>query len=274
VLLVNALGMSVLLLSPLARHLAATYHVISWESRGLPDLSGAAPDDDLSIARHAEDAADVLGRTRAHAIVSYCSGINVAAYALAREILTTSRLCVLSPSIELPDPGGQTDYQRTMLPIWRSIAASGLRQAGLIQQLLLDSRPALPPGRDAELHEINNLPFQSADGTYRYARMQASCLDQASLPDLASLTADTLVIHCRQDDLIHADTARQLASAIPASGYRELDDAGHFGIYTSAQLHRQVANFVSDPRPDRVRATACAAPPPQGETADVQHDQQ
>jgi pimeloyl-ACP methyl ester carboxylesterase len=246
VLLVNALGMSVLFLAALARYLAPIRHVVTWETRGLPDSSNADLNEDLAIVRHAEDPADVLASTgrAAEAVVSYCSGVNVATYGLTHGLLSASRLCVVSPSIELPTAHGQTDYQRTMLPIWRSVAASGLRQAALIHQLLSDSQVSRPHGLHAELHELNNLPFLTAETTYLYARMQAACLDHSLLDRLSSLKAATLVIHCNDDDLIHADTARALAAAMPGSRYEQLDDAGHFGIYTSNALHRLVADFV------------------------------
>ena len=246
VLLVNALGMSVLFLAALARYLAPVRHVVTWESRGLPDASNTDLNDDLAIVRHAEDAADVLASTgrEAEAVVSYCSGANVATYALTHDLLSTSKLCIVSPSVELPTAHGQTDYQRTMLPIWRAIAASGLRQATLVHYLLRDSQLSRLHGPDAELHELNNLPFLSPESTYLYARIQAACLEPTSLDRLSSLKAATLVIHCNDDDLIHADTARGLAAAIDGSRYAQLNDVGHFGIYTSNALHRLVADFA------------------------------
>ncbi|WP_375411731.1 alpha/beta fold hydrolase [uncultured Bradyrhizobium sp.] len=258
VLLVNALGMSVLFLAALARHLAPTHHVVAWETRGLPDASNVELNDDLTIARHAEDAADVLAGMgcKADAVVSYCSGVNVATYGLTHGLLSTSKLCVVSPSIELPTAQEQTDYQRTMLPIWRSVAASGLRQAALIQQLLQESQDSQPDGVHAELHQLNNLPFLSAESTYLYARMQAACLEQASLERLSSLKAATLVIHCNDDDLIHADTAKAFAAAVAGSRYEQLNDAGHFGIYTSNALHRLVADFILGNRTVEKRPTS------------------
>lgn len=246
VLLVNALGMSVLFLAALARHLEPTHHVVTWETRGLPDSSNVGLNDDLTIARHAEDAADVLAGTgcETEAVVSYCSGVNVATYGLTHGLLSASKLCVVSPSIELPTAREQTDYQRTMLPIWRSVAASGLRQAALIHQLLGESPSAEPDGLDAELRELNNLPFVTAESTYLYARMQAACLEHASLEGLSSLKTTTLVIHCNDDDVIHADTSKALADAVTGSRYERLDDAGHFGIYTSNALHCLVADFI------------------------------
>jgi pimeloyl-ACP methyl ester carboxylesterase len=261
ILLVNALGMSVLFLTALARHLAPTHHVVTWETRGLPDSSNVGLNDDLTIARHAEDAADVLVSTgcEAEAVLSYCSGVNVATYGLTHGLLSASKLCVVSPSIELPTAHQQTDYQRTMLPIWRSVAASGLRQAALIHQLLGESQSAQPDGLDAELRELNNLPFVTAESTYLYARMQAACLEHASLDRLSSLKTTTLVIHCNDDDVIHADTSKALADAVNGSWYEQLNDAGHFGIYTSNALHRLVADFILGNRTVERRSTSLNA---------------
>ena len=246
VLLVNALGMSALFLAALAGHLATSRHVVTWETRGLPDSSDVALDEDLSVARHAFDAADVLagiGRSAA-ALVSYCSGVNIATHALAHGLLIAPRLCIVSPSIALSAAQHQTDYQRTMLPLWRDIASSGLRRAGFVHQLLRDADFSSTDGVHRELRELNNLPFATVESTYLYARMQAGCLETSVQPELSSLTASTLILHCGDDDIIHEDTARTLAVAIRRCRYERIPDADHFGIYTSAALHRRVARFI------------------------------
>ena len=246
VLLVNALGTSCLLVSEIARRLADEYHVISWESRCLPDARPASIDADLSVARHAADAAEVLAHKGAsvHAVVSYCSGINVAAYALAKGVLSAQRLCIISPSIDLTSASSQTEYQRTMMPLWRSVAKSGIRHAALVRVLLQQGQKPENGTVDYELSTLNNLPFRTDESTYLYARLQAACLEIWWDELLQEVRIPTLVLHGLQDDLIHMATPQALARAIAGAAVHTVD-AGHFAVYTSKALHAEVADFLS-----------------------------
>jgi pimeloyl-ACP methyl ester carboxylesterase len=244
VLLVNALGTSSLLVSEIARRLAEEYHVLSWESRG---RSGDWPaETDLSVARHAADAAEIIAYNGAdvHAVVSYCSGVNVAVYALAKHALAAQRLCIVSPSIHLACASDQTEYQRTMLPLWRAVAKSGLRHAALVRVLLQQGRKPDAGSAEFELSTLNNLPFRTDESTYLYARLQAACLEiewDALMPEVR---LPTLVIHGTRDDLIHIATPQAVARSIAGAAIHTVD-AGHFAIYTSEVLHDSVMNFLN-----------------------------
>ena len=65
VLLVNALGVSCLFVANLAMRLAEEYHVVSWESRGLPDQRSLPADARLiDDAATPEEKADVVSSYR------------------------------------------------------------------------------------------------------------------------------------------------------------------------------------------------------------------
>jgi pimeloyl-ACP methyl ester carboxylesterase len=245
VLLVNALGMSCLFLAPIARRLGERYHVLTWESRGLPDERTTPEETDLTIPRHAEDAADVLahkGRC-AFAVVAFCSGSNVAIYALTRNLVNADHLCIISPSIELTGVGEKTDYQRTMLPIWRKIAESGQHYAALVRVLLQQGRRPSDGTIQAELAALNDLPFRTDKSIYRYARMQAACLELDWRSLLGELKTPTLVLHAEHDDLIHIETSNAVAAAVPGAQFC-VTEGGHFAIHSSAALHDKVREFL------------------------------
>ena len=176
VLLINALGVSCLFLARLAKALARDHHVLTWESRGLPDYSAMAEDGDLSVERHCSDATEVLaykGR-EADAVVAYCSGANVAVHAIANRTFAANRLCIVSPSMELATATARTVYQRTMLPIWEKMIRLGPRNAALIRALIVQNQPPHDGSLDSELHCLNNLPFRTDEATYRYAQLKAA----------------------------------------------------------------------------------------------------
>ena len=178
ILLINALGVSCLFLTRLAALLSRDNHVLTWESRGLPDYDAPSGEGDFSVQRHAADAARVLahkGRLPA-GVVAYCSGSNVAVHALVEGIIDTDRLCIVSPSMELSTVTARTDYQRTMLPIWEKMSQSGPRYAALVRALIQQNRKPHDGTLESELSVVNNLPFRTDVSTHRYAQMQAACL--------------------------------------------------------------------------------------------------
>lgn len=252
-LLVNAVGMSVLFLAAIARELSQQYHVVSWETRGLPRASESGADSDLSLERLAKDGADVLWRlgiSQPEGILTYCSGVNVALCGLVRGLFTTRRLCIVSPSIELPVPREETVYQRTMLPIWRDVAEKGASEAALIQRLLQTSASSAPAGLAEELETIDRLPFLTPETTYTYARLQAACRDETVFAGLGTVRLPALVLHCCDDTVIHADTATTLVDALPACSYAEIRNSGHFGIFTSDTIHGTAVEFFNRGRPE------------------------
>ena len=273
VLVVNALGVSAAFVAPLAARLAERHRVILWESRGLPDGGGDAAD--LSLARHAQDAADVLaalggadgranGRANGHAnghadgradgradghvaaIVAYCSGANIAAYALDARLLAAERLVIVSPSMEVAGVTERTLYQKSVLPLWQRIADGGASYAGLVRVLLNQARRVDDGSLDYQLATLNRLPFGDDASICRYAAMQAACLREDWAARLARLALPALVLHGARDDVIHAATSRGVADALAGATLETIDDAGHFGVYTSRALQDRVAAFLND----------------------------
>ncbi len=257
VLLVNALGVSSVFLTRLAQLLTPRWRVLSWESRGLPN-----PDDatiDVSLERQAADMAAVVAAAgvRPEAVVSFCSGSNVAAWALAKGVLSARAWCTLSPSISTGE-GAVTTYQRTMLPLWRQVAEKGPRYAALVRALIVkQGAPADGlQGTARELLHMNNLPFATPESTHRYAQIQSAC-QQADWPALLPrIEAATLVLHGTADDVIHQDTSLGVAGCVPGAQSRLIEGAGHFAVHDSPALHQHVAAFLQD--------TLAASPTPSG----------
>lgn len=246
VLLINALGVSCLFLAEIARRLAQNYHVVTWESRGLPNETPIGEGADFSVERHARDAAAILAhlRVQPQAVVAYCAGANVAVYALARRLIHAGRLCIISPSMHMGAELAQTDYQRTMLPLWEKIAAAGPRYAALVRVLLQQGAKPEAGTIDHELFSLNNLPFRTNESTYRYARLQAECLRLDWPALLGQIRMPALVLHGEHDDMIHNETAAAVARHIAGAKFQSIP-AGHFAVYTSAALHEEVASFLA-----------------------------
>lgn len=247
VVLFNPLGISTLFVTNLAERLAARFRVITWESRGLPTYTEPQPSDDWSLESHCRDLQAILQRKEceAEAMVTFCSGANVAVYGLSRGMWTTKRLCLISPSLAMGPEPRKTDYQRSILPLWVRIAHEGVRMATLVRVLLQQSERQFEDPVDAELSVINNLPFQSNEHTFRYAQLHAPCVEFDCRAPLASLPVPTLLIHGEDDDTVHADTAIAIAQTLPNAQLRWMNEGGHFAIYKNPKLQQAVVDFVS-----------------------------
>lgn len=248
VVLVNALGVSIVFLAKLAKRLSQDYNVVAWESRGLPDYAACDADVDFSVERTALDAACVLAQTAqpVHAVVAYCSGSNAAMYALNHRLIDAQRLCVISPSIELASVTQRTDYQRTMLPIWPKVVSGGPRFAALVRALLQKAASAGGDSSEQELSILNGLPFATSESTYRYAQLQAACLKIDWAQELAGVRQPTLVLHAEQDDIIHIETSKAVARGIANARFLNIEKSGHFGVHTSRALGDAISQFLTE----------------------------
>lgn len=250
VLLANAVGVSGLFIARLAKALAAHYHVVSWESRGLPDMSTTPLSASVSLERQCLDALAILHyfNSTPSAIVSYCSGSSMAAYALSTKLMTVQAWCAVSPSINIATTN-QTDYQRTMLPLWQRLADGAPRQAALVKALLTRRSPPGEAGLRSELLHLNGLPFVSVESTYQYARLQAACMASEWASLLNDINVPTLILHGSQDDIIHRDTSDSVARHVPGAQLIDIPDGGHFAIYESDPLHTKILHFLRQSLP-------------------------
>jgi pimeloyl-ACP methyl ester carboxylesterase len=251
VLLVNPLGSTCLFFVPLIEALARDHRVVTWETRGLPaqhpdDVPGDAPGDAWTPEVHTADLAAVLaGTSSVTSVISYCSGSHVAVHAIARGALAPARVALISPPIELRGDGPKTLYQRTMPPLLARIARGGPRTAALFRALLQHGAQVPPGAADHELHVLNNLPFTSDDRTYRYAALHAAWYGTPWRELLATLAVPVAIFHGSADEIVHTDTARALAAALPRARLHVYERHGHFAVATCDALIADVARFAA-----------------------------
>ena len=243
VLLVAPLGISCAMLANLADHLLPTFHVLTWEGRGLSgsdsDTAGDFPPD-----THLSDMKAVLGSAGKNVpehIVSYCSGAYSTLYGAANGLFPHGRMCLVSPPIDAGGLGNRTNYQKTFLPLLDRIAVEGVRFAALVRAMLDDSEAA----PSDELMSLNNMPFSSAESTYCYARLHAPWRRMDWAPILRRLSVPMRIVHGNRDAYIHPDSVHQLAGCIARCSVDWIPDAGHFGVYDNPVLLEKVSRFLT-----------------------------
>lgn len=253
-LLVNPLGVSCLFLLNIIRALAPHYRVITWESRGLPEYypDGVARREEWLPETHYRDLETVLGegpQGRAEVVIAYCSGSFLALYAAARgSVRGLQRLCLISPPLELGATGEKTLYQKAFSPLLPRIARSGPALAGLVRGIILQGASRAQPGIDGELRFLNDMPFTSDERTYRYACLHAPWRELVWSELLPSVRIPTKICHGLQDAMVHPDTVKQLAAALPDARLALYPDQGHFAVYQCPELIDEVVSFAREGR--------------------------
>lgn len=248
VLLVNALGMSVTLLSVIAQRLVLAHRVIAVESRGLPDISNWQSGGDLSLQRHARDVAEVMEANDAtiEHILAYCSGANVAGYALSNNVWRTSKackVCIVSPSVVIDGNPELSAYQQTVLPLWRKVAASGPGYARLVRALLVKGANA-DTQTDPLVADLEQQTFSTDLSVWIYAQLQAACQEHDGGALMEGIAANALVLHGGVDHLLGTSSARMVAERMPNAEFDVVAEAGHYGIYENADMQRRIAAFL------------------------------
>lgn len=198
----------------------------------LPDLSGSGVEDvsddggDLAIEQLAAEIVAVIEDAggRPVDLLGFSLGAVAAAAAAALRPDLVDRL-VLVAGWSDPDD----EYLRNMMTVWLAIADNPVA-FGRYATLTAFSRDHLNTiGRDAV--EANAAFMQPTPGTLRQIALNLR-LDIRHL--LPRITADTLVLGCRQDATVPVANSRALHAAITGSTYDEFD-TGHVVVYEQTE---------------------------------------
>jgi pimeloyl-ACP methyl ester carboxylesterase len=250
VVLVNPLGISCVFLLPLGALLADEFHVITWESRGLPNYipreSGAQVN--YSLARQCRDLAWIL-RERASScagVVAYCSGASLAVYGLSRRIFEARKACFVSPSLNLGSDVRKTDYQRYVLPLWPQVLRNPTTMLPVVRTLFGRTNHQFACQLDRELATINALPFTSDETIYRYAELLVPALEADYVKDLQNIIVPALIVSSGDDDIVSDESTQRMAVGLRESSWHKIARDGHFAIYKSRAMQQEIKTFLAN----------------------------
>lgn len=269
VVLVNALGMPRLALEKVETVLADRFNVLTWESRGVPSLSGALDGERACFARHADDLEDLLalhGVERAH-LVGWCTGADVALdFARRAPERVLSLTCLHGPFVAVS--ALRTPYQADLERIVRR-AAQSEAQAELFQRLIgqllampsdissqcLDGQECLRGAvsvLDPELLHVTGAPLRSVQSLFRYCLLLRHYFDEA--PSSApSVPLPALVVSAEDDAIAHVGASREVAARLGAE-LRVAATGGHFAPCKDDTLVAAVAAFLARCAAEATRA--------------------
>jgi 3-oxoadipate enol-lactonase len=249
VVLVNPIGISCVFLLPLGALLADEFHVVTWESRGLPDyVSESGAPANYALARQCRDLACILDERAASCagIVAYCSGASLAVYGLSRRIFAARKACFVSPSLNLGGGVRKTDYQRYVLPLWPQVLRNPTTMVPIVRTLLGGTNNHFACQLDRELATINALPFKSDATIYRYAELLSPALEVDSTRDLQDIAVPALIVTSGDDEIVSDESMERVAAGLCDASLRQIARDGHFAIYKSREMQQEIKNFLAN----------------------------
>jgi pimeloyl-ACP methyl ester carboxylesterase len=267
VLLINAYGIPVAIMEPLARVLSAGFRVISWESRGVPSGDGPFDPESCDLSTHVDDALCVLESQdleSAH-IAGWCTGGQVALKLASLHPYASRDLVLMNGTFRLPDGViSQTAFFGNMRRIMPKIAV-GMKEAKFWHNVFYGNASqqgyggVVPEEGDGETNpvmetdpailEITRLPFDTPEHLYRYANLIMRFYEEPEHAWASNLTNCTMVLSAEHDAIAHPNTSREIAARIDDSQLVVVPGGDHFGIYSSDDVMRTVYDFLAGNRP-------------------------
>lgn len=257
VVLINAIGMPVLLLTPLARQLAQQFRVLTWESRWAPSPHGVFDPRRCDLDHHLTDLKTLLefyGVGQAH-FVGWCNGAQLALKFASLFPDRMNSLVLLNGTFNLPDTIPRTAFEKNMRVLMPKIAGN-ISFAQLYYRMTSEAR-FRPDGsgkvvdgdfntcRNPALRHLTNAPFKTPELLYRYANMVTRSFNQPEPAIEANLAMPVLVISGSEDRVSHPDTSREIARRIKNASLAIVDGGDHHALHDDERVLKMVADFLS-----------------------------
>ncbi len=247
VILFPAVGTSFILLSNIARYLCNDFHVITWETRGLPNTlwtSDALLD--VSLEQQTRDVDTILARYPSKnlaSIVAYCSGSPLALSYAASRRLAFSSLILVSPLFYISLAYPKNQYEEVVLPLWSRVAAEGKSFAEVFRRIINQGNAgASQVGR--QLASVNRILYRSDDSTLAYAQQLMAVISHDSLNDLLNVHVPLTLINSKEDEMVNWRVGETIAESIAHCKSVVYETGDHFMVYSNQRLFDEVKSKI------------------------------
>lgn len=260
ILICNAVGMPVEIVENLARELADSANVVTWESRGLPSpqSNGCLVDFDASIERQVQDAVEVLeafGVTQA-ALVGWCSGARLALELVERCPDTVTGIVLMNGGYNF-DNVPRTQFEINIANSMPKIA-SDPRYAEIFHKSIFaqpqdwrdnNGRPGSSGDllRSAAADEVYlaSLPFHSPENLYRYARLTTPYIRSQTYISPRLKDIPTLVLTGDADTTASEESSREFSRRAPLTTFTSIPGADHYALFWDNRFISAAAGFIA-----------------------------
>jgi len=228
------------------RVLAPSFHVVTWETRGLfGDLDDAAAFDRLGygVADQADDLLAVMdhhGLGPAH-VMGLCGGAVPALYAAAARPDRISSLSLWHG--DFSGSVGPTTAHQDNLKALLAMAGQSRTDAGAINAALSGSATTqVPP----DVAHLVLYPYLTDELFYRYCRLTVALMSTAVTDRLAAVGQPSLVVTSEDDDTAHPGGSHAVAAALPRAQLRVEPHGDHISVFRAGEhLVRLLSGFLS-----------------------------
>jgi len=261
VVLSNAIGMPVEFWSGFAKVLAEDHFVLTWETRGCPnvdlpcDLAGHAFFD------HVRDLMAILDRfgvERAD-VVGWCSGAQIALRTAEAFPDRVGRVVSVNGSFGGANGVAMTPFETKLREVMPKIARDrrvaeiyfnivyGNRETGIDSEDLHQKNQeasAVLTSVDPTLLHLTSRPFENVEALFRYARLMTASLAEDVGAWIGNVTAPVLLYTGRRDQTAHPDCTAWLAGRLAGAALRIDEEGDHFTFYKANAVLDLVSGFI------------------------------
>jgi len=265
VLLINAYGMPVEFMRPLSVELVARgVRVLTWESRGVPNMEAGFTPDNCRLINHVHDAADVLDAfgVQQASVVGWCSGAQVALGFASHYGRRVRDLVLVNGGYTLWSSGVFSEFQARMNDLM-PICARGPESAELICKIVMAQLSGQAGGSEVEAQVgsvVGMVPpevlpltagvFSSPERLYRYANLEARFLEEPDGGGTSGVVAPTLVLVGDSDIMSSPANSRQIARQLSRATLEVVPQGNHYMHYLRSDVRARIADYVAAPQTD------------------------
>lgn len=275
VVLVNAVGMPVEFWCSLAESLSDRYYLVTWESRGVPNVNNAFNDKRVAIQDQLSDLHEILEgeQIRSCHMIGWCTGAQYALMFNERYPELVKSLVLLNGTYNLPaDTAPRTNFEnqlRYLLPkmaenrkyaeFYHEIIYGNQNGNAVLESESGNDRERLSMVLNdigPELVHMTSLPYRSVESVYRYAKLVVPYFNGDIREQAAGVDVPTLVVTGAQDQAAHHEASIALAKLIPSAHLYIEPDGDHFGFYNSSNVVARVRLHLDAHAPGKGEARA------------------
>ena len=257
-IIINAFGMPVDFVTPLAKRLSKQFHVITWDTRWVPGLTHNFDLDKCDSLTHARDLKAILDHFEIErcAVVGWSSGVQVALRAMSEYADRFHAGVLLNGGISLQLAEGEqmTEYEANIRSLLPKIGKSK-RMAKLYCDLIYGASSQLAQtdqksigtiltSTDPHLLYMTSMPFRTPEALYRYANMMSRMFAEQGDAHTTGVHTPVLVYGGLKDEITHPDVARALTRALPNAELHLSQEDTHFAQFYESSVAQMIVEHV------------------------------